>query len=244
MSVASATVCGACGTVGGTAPSLKPKSSNACGRGSPTRSMHKRGGCATRSSGRAGLIPSRSLTTPLPTCVARRLLEQPTEEPPFGEPQQELGREPEQQQRVPRRPHALALELAVSRGRQACRRASRGGHDECLRSRPSCPAKAGKGRGSHSRPVPPPFGEVVRGNRVSHDVDDAAPVEQEEGRTPSRQVTRFSCFSCPASPDTPQRQERQIVQPQLDLGDFLPGFESFANPLQAGGRRFESCSAH
>ena len=141
------TGCGAFGTAGAKEPSPKRKSSGACARGSPMRSTRKPGACAKPSSGRGGSTLSGSLATPLPTCVARRLLEQQTEEPPFREPQQELGRKPEQQQRVPRRPHALPPEPVASRGHRARSRAFRGGHDERGNRVPPAPRTRGRGAG-------------------------------------------------------------------------------------------------
>ena len=38
----------------------------------------------------------------------------------------------------------------------------------------------------------------------------------------ARHLTPFSRYFSPAEPDMIQRQERQIVQSQLNLGDFLP----------------------
>lgn len=61
--------------------------------------------------------PSRERGRPLSVGVARRFLEQRTEEPPVGEPQQEHHRKP-QQQRVPYSQHAPVPEPASSRGRR------------------------------------------------------------------------------------------------------------------------------
>ena len=76
------------------------------------------GVCAGRSFGTGGSIRPGSLAAPLSVRVARRLLEQQTKEPPVRQPQQELHREPEQQQRVPYCQHAPLPEPASSRGRR------------------------------------------------------------------------------------------------------------------------------
>jgi hypothetical protein len=83
------------------------RSSSASARGSPTRRTAIRGDCATRSSRTDGLIRSWGLQAPLrPALPSRRFLEQQSNEPPRGPAQQELGRQPEQQQRFPPRQHA------------------------------------------------------------------------------------------------------------------------------------------
>jgi hypothetical protein len=82
----------------------------------------------------AHMDPSGSLTGPVtPLRVARRLLEQQFEELPVRLPQQERGRQLEQQCRVPGGLDALVLpEPAGSRTRRECPRAFRTGHDECV----------------------------------------------------------------------------------------------------------------
>ena len=99
-------------------------------RGLPTQSMLIPGGSARRSSGAAGSTRPGGLTAPLKARFARRLLEQQTGEPPLREPQQELHRKPQQQQRVSRIPHVRSPEPVSPGGRRARKRASRGGHDE------------------------------------------------------------------------------------------------------------------
>jgi len=66
------------------------------------------GACAKPSFGTGGLTRPGGLAAPLPRSarVARRFLEQQTEEPPLRQPQQEHRRKPEQQQRFPRCPYA------------------------------------------------------------------------------------------------------------------------------------------
>ena len=65
-----------------------------------------------------GSIRPGGLAAPLIPGVARRFLEQQTDEPPVRQPQQELAREPEQQQRVPYSQHAPSPEPACSRTRR------------------------------------------------------------------------------------------------------------------------------
>ena len=110
--------------------------------------MRTPGACAMRSFG-AGGRPG-SLTVPLAR-PARRLLEQQTQEPPLREPQQEQDRKPKQQCRLPRRPHAPSPEPASSRGRRACPRASRDGHDERSPGVPLAPLRRGRAAGTLSR---------------------------------------------------------------------------------------------
>ena len=66
-----------------------------------------------------GSIRPGGLAAPLIPRVARRFLEQKTEEPPVRQPQQEHCREPQQQQRLPYCPHAPSPEAAPSRGGRA-----------------------------------------------------------------------------------------------------------------------------
>ena len=140
MCAASATGCEVCGIAGVPAPCLKRRCGSASGPGSPMRRTPTVGGCGMRSFATGCSIPRaippslhqcrnpvlpwlpvvrRSLAVPLSqACSARRFLEQQTEEPPFGEPQQERNRQPEQQQRVPRFPYAPEPEPSRSRSRR------------------------------------------------------------------------------------------------------------------------------
>lgn len=86
--------------------------------GSPMPNMPIRGACAVRSFLADGSIRRGGLTAPLSVRLARRLLEQQTEEPPVGESQQELYRKPQPQQRVPYCQHAPVSEPASLRGRR------------------------------------------------------------------------------------------------------------------------------
>ena len=144
-----ATACGACATAGTRAPCRRRRCEPASALGSPTPNTRTPGACANRSfapsaSGRRGGLA-------LPRArLARRLLEQQSGEPPRGEPQQEYHRQPQQQQRVPRGPHARMPEPTVSRHRRAQRRASREDHDENETSAPLAPLSGG-GAASSSR---------------------------------------------------------------------------------------------
>ncbi len=114
--------------------------------GSRTPNIPTPGACAERSFGTDGSTRPGSLTVPLHARPSRRLLEQQSEEPAFGEPQQERDRKPQQQQRIPCRPHARLPEPASPRGRRERERASRDGHDQQEARRHFCPVHAGKQR--------------------------------------------------------------------------------------------------
>ena len=77
-----------------------------------------------RGSHRATATPG-GLAGPLSPRVARRRLEQQSEEPPLGQPQQERCRQPEQQRRVPCREHAPKPEPVRQPPRRARPGASR-----------------------------------------------------------------------------------------------------------------------
>ena len=84
------------------------------------------------------------LTGPVSSCVAWRFVEQQSAAPPFGQPQQEHRRKPEQQHRFSRVEHAPTPEPGRPRPPRARAGASRAGHDE--RAPPVCAAA--------SRPAP------------------------------------------------------------------------------------------
>ena len=132
-----------CATAGGTEPSRKKRSLSESSPGLRTPNTRTPGACASRSFAPGGSTRRGSLTLPRAR-FARRLLEQQTEEPPLREPQQEIHNQPEQQQRVPRGPHALLPELAMPRRRRA--RAERPGRVMMTPGgRPSCLVLRGKG---------------------------------------------------------------------------------------------------
>ena len=112
--------------------------------------VHMRGENGNCVPGAGGSTRPGGLTVPLSACPARRLLEQQTEEPPLGQPQQEHPRQSEHQQRIPHCPHARPPEPPASWGGRVRTGASRDGHDESRARRPSCPALAGEGRRHHS----------------------------------------------------------------------------------------------
>ena len=78
-------------------------------------------------------VRHRSLTIPL-WCsrLARRLLEQQSQERPCCQPQQEQHRQPEQQQRVPYRQYTSIPEPMILRDRRVRLEGSRSGHDDTV----------------------------------------------------------------------------------------------------------------
>ncbi len=92
--------------------------------------VHRHGACDIPSFGTDDPFRSASLSVPLTTRAAWRFLEQQTEEPSLGESQQERGREPKQQKRVPCCPHALKPESDASWGIRVCMQVLRDVHDE------------------------------------------------------------------------------------------------------------------
>ena len=111
---ASGTGCGVCATAGGPVRWRGPTWSSASPRGWRTRRTPTRGGCAARSSGAGGSRRAAAgpggLTGPLSSCVARRLVEQQSAEPPLCQPQQEHRRQSQQQHRFPCGGHAPTSE--------------------------------------------------------------------------------------------------------------------------------------